>query len=78
MRTFLGEDVPRNWRTYCDQITDNFRVITPTDFRIIASPTAFPRPALPEGRGEPALGDQVRNRWTARDFIEAATGLPRR
>lgn len=36
MLTFLRRDVPQNWRTYCDQVTDNFRVINPTDFRIIA------------------------------------------
>jgi len=28
--------VPKNWHDYCDEITDNFRVITPTEFRIIA------------------------------------------
>jgi hypothetical protein len=27
--------VPRNWRTYCDEVTDNFRVIDPKKFRII-------------------------------------------
>ena len=36
MLTFLREDVPRNWRTYCDEVTDNFRVINPTEFRILA------------------------------------------
>jgi hypothetical protein len=36
MLTFLRHDVPENWRTYCDQVTDNFRVIEPTNFRIIA------------------------------------------
>jgi DDE superfamily endonuclease len=29
MLNFLREDVPRNWRTYCDDVTDNFRVIDP-------------------------------------------------
>jgi len=33
---FLRENVPRNWPAYCDQVTDNFRVIDPTEFRIIA------------------------------------------
>jgi hypothetical protein len=28
--------VPKNWGEYCDEVTDNFRVITPTEFRIIA------------------------------------------
>ena len=36
MLKFLREDVPRNWRTYCDEVTDNFRVIDPKEFRIIA------------------------------------------
>jgi transposase len=36
MLTFLREDVPKNWSDYCDQVTDNFRVVTPTEFRIIA------------------------------------------
>jgi hypothetical protein len=29
------EDVPKNWRTYCDEVTDNFRVIDPKKFWII-------------------------------------------
>ena len=36
MLTFLREEVPKNWGEYCDEVTDNFRVITPTEFRIIA------------------------------------------
>ena len=36
MLTFLREEVPKNWGEYCDEGTDNFRVITPTEFRIIA------------------------------------------
>ena len=35
MLGFLRDDVPGNWRTYCDEVTDNFRIITPTEFRII-------------------------------------------
>jgi hypothetical protein len=34
--TFLREDVPKNWPQYCDAITDNFRVINPKDFRLVA------------------------------------------
>jgi hypothetical protein len=34
--TFPREEVPRNWRIYCDDVTDNFRVISPKDFRILA------------------------------------------
>ena len=30
MLHFLRNDVPRNWPTYCDEVTDNFRVIDPT------------------------------------------------
>jgi transposase len=35
MLNFLRDDVPRNWRTYCDEVTDNFRVIDPKEYRII-------------------------------------------
>jgi transposase len=34
--TFLREDVPRNWRVYRDEVTDNFRIISPKDFRVLA------------------------------------------
>jgi transposase len=34
--TFLREDEPANWREGCDQVTENFRIINPTEFRIIA------------------------------------------
>jgi len=34
--TFLREQVPRNWHAYCDAVSDNFRVISPKDFRILA------------------------------------------
>ena len=36
MLTFLRDQVPRNWREWCDQVTDNFRVIDPRDFRVLA------------------------------------------
>lgn len=36
MLSFLRDDVPRHWTTYCDEVTDNFRVIDPMNFRIIA------------------------------------------
>ena len=36
MLTFLRDEVPEKWCTYCDEVTDNFRVIDPTEFRIIA------------------------------------------
>jgi hypothetical protein len=32
----LREEVPKNWVDYRDQVADNFRVISPTEFRIIA------------------------------------------
>jgi transposase len=35
MLAFLREDVPANWREWCDHVTDNFRVINPKEFRII-------------------------------------------
>ena len=34
--TFLRERVPRNWHVYCDEVTDNFRVIDPADFRVLS------------------------------------------
>ena len=34
--TFLRQEVPRNWRLYCDEVTDNFRIISPKDFRVMA------------------------------------------
>ena len=34
--TFLREEVPRKWDAYCDSISDNFRVISPKDFRVLA------------------------------------------
>ncbi len=36
MLTFLREEVPKNWTSYCDTVTDNFRVISPKDFRVLA------------------------------------------
>jgi len=35
MLNFVRDDVPSKWRTYCDEVTDNFRVIDPKKFRII-------------------------------------------
>ena len=32
---FLREEVPRKWNIYCDQVTDNFRIIRPEDFRVL-------------------------------------------
>ena len=36
MLAFLREEVPKKWDDYCDEVTDKFRVINPTEFRIIA------------------------------------------
>ena len=33
---FLREDVPKNWDTLCDRVSDNFRVISPGDFRVLS------------------------------------------
>jgi hypothetical protein len=33
--TFLRE-VSKNWRLYCDEVTGNFGIISPKDFRILA------------------------------------------
>ena len=32
---FVRTEVPRKWSTFCDQVSDNFRVIDPADFRVI-------------------------------------------
>ena len=34
--TFPRDRVPANWRDWCDEVTDNFRVIDPKDFRVLA------------------------------------------
>ena len=37
MLHFLRDDVPRNWCTLPgDEVTDNFRIINPPEFRIVA------------------------------------------
>ncbi len=36
MLTFLREEVPEKWALYSDQVSDNFRIIKPGDFRILA------------------------------------------
>jgi transposase len=33
--SFLREKVPRDWAHLCDSVTDNFRVISPKDFRVM-------------------------------------------
>src|SRR5271156_5591195 len=33
--SFPRDDVPKYWRTWCDEVTDNFRVIDPKNFRIL-------------------------------------------
>ena len=35
MLHFLRDEVPKNWATWCDEVTDNFRVIDPAVFRIL-------------------------------------------
>ena len=35
MLTFLCKDGPGNWSTFCEEVTDNFRVINPTRYRVI-------------------------------------------
>jgi transposase len=32
---FLREKVPRNWADLCDSVTDNFRIISPRNFRVM-------------------------------------------
>lgn len=35
MLQFLRNEVPRKWDTLCDSVTDNFRIISPKDFRVL-------------------------------------------
>ena len=35
MLGFLKEDVPKNWGVLCDDVSDNFRIISPSDFRVL-------------------------------------------
>lgn len=35
MLGFLKEDVPKNWDELCDDVSDNFRIISPKDFRVL-------------------------------------------
>ena len=32
---FLREQIPKNWSRFSDSVTDNFRVISPRDFRVM-------------------------------------------
>ena len=36
MLGFLRDEVPKNWHTLCDEVSDNFQVINPKDYRILA------------------------------------------
>jgi hypothetical protein len=31
----LRNDVPSKWHMLCDSVTDNFRIISPEDFRVL-------------------------------------------
>jgi transposase len=33
---FLREKIPKSWSRFCDSVSDNFRVINPKDFRVLA------------------------------------------
>lgn len=35
MLGFLRDKVPKNWNNWCDDVSDNFRIISPKDFRIL-------------------------------------------
>jgi hypothetical protein len=35
MLKFLRHDVPGNWGNWCDEVSDNFRIINPTEYRTI-------------------------------------------
>ena len=53
---FLRRDVPSRWSTLCDSVTDNFRIISPENFRVLSSTllnfggTAFPRESAQAGK----------------------------
>jgi len=32
---FLREEVPKSWAKFRDSVTDNFRIINPSDFRVL-------------------------------------------
>lgn len=32
---FLRKTVTENWKTFCDTVTDNFRIRYPSDFRVL-------------------------------------------
>src|SRR5436190_12099357 len=32
---FLREEVPNQWATFCDSVSDNFRIINPAEFRVL-------------------------------------------
>ena len=34
--TFLNQTIPKKWEHFRDRINDNFRVISPANFRIVA------------------------------------------
>ena len=34
--TFLRQTVPQNWAKFCDRVTDNFRIISNKDFRVLS------------------------------------------
>jgi hypothetical protein len=36
MLTFLREEVPWNWDSHWGAVSDDFRIISPEDFRILA------------------------------------------
>jgi hypothetical protein len=40
--TFLREEFPRKLSIYCDQATDNFRIISPKDFRGFSLSRVYP------------------------------------
>jgi transposase len=33
--TFLKDEIPKCWRNYCESVTDNFRIIKRSDFRVL-------------------------------------------
>lgn len=70
---FLRDDAPGKLNTFCDIITDNFRVISPGDFRIcqvsrVYFPNFTPRKWMPTSGRRGASQPRPNPRWRSRRF----------
>jgi transposase len=74
--SILRERVPRNWRVYCDEVTDSFRVIDPADFRVLAESGYKGTVGHPTGRQFSVR--RRHGRSTGRPPPAVRPGMPRR